>query len=137
VAQAFELSGKIGLPPDAYFVVQRLQPRWSSFAVLLVIQILALSMAAFLMRRRPRVLVPLLLALFLVLANQAVFWAVTHPANMATADWTVQTADWIALRLRWEYAQAASAALQLLAMTCLVVAVLCRLPSRTRSYTYY
>jgi hypothetical protein len=71
------------------------------------------------------------------LGAQALFWAYTYPANVATVNWTVQTENWERLRRQWEYSHLAGAGLQLLAIMSLVIAVLARLPSRKRSYHYY
>ena len=137
LAHAFELPGKIMLPREEYFIVQQIYRGWNGFAVVLVVQLASLLTTAFLVRRQPRVLVPTILALFFVLASQVLFWAYTYPANVATANWTVQSANWMRLRLQWEYSHAAGAGLQLLAMSCLIIAALSRLPSRQRSYNYY
>ena len=137
LAHAFELPGKIMLPREEYFIVQQIYRGWNGFAVVLVVQLASLLTTAFLVRRQPRVLVPTVLALLFVLASQVLFWAYTYPANVATVNWTVQTANWARLRLQWEYSHAAGAGLQLLAMSCLIIAALSRLPSRQRSYNYY
>ena len=102
---------------------------------LLVVQVIALLTAAFLARRERRVLVPTLLALFFVLGAQVLFWVYTYPANAVTANWTVQTDDWMRLRRMWEYSHLAG--LQVLALTCLIAAVMSRLPDRKRNYHTY
>jgi hypothetical protein len=100
-----------------------------------VVQVIALLTAAFLARRERRVLVPTLLALFFVLGAQVLFWVYTYPANAVTANWTVQTDDWMRLRRMWEYSHLAG--LQVLALTCLIAAVMSRLPDRKRNYHTY
>ncbi len=137
LAHAFELPAKIGLSREEYFVVQQIYRGWAGFSLVLVVQVIALLTAAFLARRERRVLVPTLLALFFVLGAQVLFWAYTYPANEATANWTVQTDDWMRLRRMWEYSHLAGAGLQVLALTCLIAAVMSRLPGRKRNYHTY
>jgi len=137
LAHAFELPQKIGLPREEYFIVQKIYRGWNGFAVPLAVQLVSLLTTAFLVRGRRRVVVPTVLAILFVLASQALFWAYTYPVNVATVNWTVQTANWDTLRQQWEYSHAAGAALQVLAMSCLIIAALSRLPSRQRSYNYY
>lgn len=100
-------------------------------------QLIALVTTAYLVRRDRRVLVPTVLAILFVLGAQVLFWTYTHPANVATANWTVPTDDWARLRRIWEYSHLARAGLQALAMTSLIIAVVSRLPTRRRGYHYY
>jgi hypothetical protein len=137
LAHAFELPNKIGLTRDDYFVVQQIYRGWNGFGVLLVVQVIALLATAFLVRRQPRAMVPTVLAILFVAGSQALFWIHTYPANVATVNWTLQVADWDTLRHQWEYSHAAGAALQVLAMSCLIIAALARLPPRQRSYHHY
>ena len=137
LAHAFEPPVKIGLRREDYFVVQQIHRGWDKFAFVLAVQVIALLTTAFLVRRQPRVLIPTILTILFVLGAQALFWAYTHPVNVATANWTVQTDNWDHLRRQWEYSHLAGAGLQLLAMVCLIVAVVSRLPTRKRSYHYY
>ena len=137
LAHTFELPNKIGLPRDEYFVVQQIYRGWNKLSLLLAVQFISLLATAFLARRERRVLVPTVLAILFVLGAQALFWTYTHPANVATANWTVQTDDWVGLRRVWEYSHLAGAGLQVLAMTCLIIAVVSRLPTRRRNYNYY
>ena len=77
-------------------------------------------------RAEPRVWRPATAALAALVAAQAIFWIWTYPANQATNNWTSQPQNWEILRQQWEYSHLAGAALQLLAMTALIVAVLRR-----------
>jgi len=137
LAHAFELSNKIGLPREEYFIVQQIYRGWAGFSVVLVLQVIALLTAAFLARRERRVLIPTVLAILFVLGAQVLFWAYTYPANAATVNWTVQTDNWMRLRRMWEYSHLAGAGLQVLAMACLIVAVMSRPPARKRNYHAY
>ncbi|MGZ3341547.1 MAG: DUF1772 domain-containing protein [Reyranella sp.] len=138
LAHAFELPAIMKLPRDEYFIVQQVYRGWSNFSLLLVVvQLISLVTTAYLERRERRVLLPTVLAILFVLGAQVLFWAYSHPANVATANWTMPTDDWVGLRRVWEYSSVARAGLQALAMTALIIAVVSRLPSRQRSYRYY
>ena len=52
----------------------------------------------------------------LIAATLAIFFVWTYPANQATANWTVPTPNWQALRTQWEYAHAVNAVLTFLAL---------------------
>jgi uncharacterized membrane protein len=138
VAHAFELPTRMSLPREEYYIVQQVYRGWSTFSiVLVVVQFISLLTTAFLVRQDRRVLIPTVLAVLFVLVAQVLFWTYTHPANVATANWTVQIDDWVRFRRSWEYAHLARAGLQALAMMCLIVAVVSRLPTRRRGYHYY
>src|SRR6266850_7985167 len=94
LAHVFELPTKMGLSRDQYFVVQQIYRGWDKFGLLLVVQFVALLAAAYLTRREPRVMVPTVLAILFVSAAHVLFWVYTYPANVATANWTVQTDNW-------------------------------------------
>lgn len=129
LAHLFELPNKIGLPRDEYFIVQKAYRGWSQLGWLLLVQVAALATAAYLARIERRTLTLVLLALVSVLAAQVVFWLFTYPANVATANWTLQPEIWEKLRWQWEYSHAAGAALQLSAFCLLIIAVLGRAPT--------
>jgi hypothetical protein len=60
----------------------------------------------------------------LIAATLAIFFIWTFPGNQATANWTVATADWEALRGRWEYSHAVNAVLTFLALCAVTAAAL-------------
>jgi hypothetical protein len=126
LAHAFEFGHKIDLPRDQYFVVQQIYRGWDKFAAVLALQVSALLSAALLARRHRRLLAPIMLAILFVAAAQVLFWTYTFPANRATSNWTVQPDNWEMLRLHWEYSHLASAGLQFVAVTCLIIAALRR-----------
>jgi hypothetical protein len=123
LAHAFELSNKIDLARDQYFAVQQIYRGWDKFAVVLLVQLIALMAAAGLTWRQRRVALPIVVTLSCVGAAQVLFWAYTFPANAATANWTVQTANWETLRRHWEYSHLAGAALQFIGVSALILAV--------------
>jgi hypothetical protein len=126
MAHALELPNKIGLGRDDYFVVQRAYDGWSNLAYLLVVELVAMVLLAYLYRRQPGVLWAAVAAVVCLLLAQAVFWAFTYPANVATSNWTVMPDNWEQLRVRWEYSHLAGAFFQVLAMSALIVAALNR-----------
>jgi hypothetical protein len=126
LAHAFELPNKIGLPRDQYFIVQQIYRGWDMFAVVLLIQVVALAAAAWLTRRQDQVVRPVVVTLLCVVAAQILFWVFTFPANAATTNWTVQPEDWQRLRRDWEYSHLAGAILQSIGVLGLIVALIRR-----------
>ena len=110
LAHLFELPTKIGLPRDAYFIVQGIYAGWAWFGVVILAAIAANLILAFWLRRHNR-----RAALFavcsaaLIAVSLAVFFTWTFPANQATANWTHKPENWATLRRDWEYSHAANA----------------------------
>ncbi|MCC6778374.1 MAG: DUF1772 domain-containing protein [Hyphomicrobiales bacterium] len=129
LAHLLELPNKIDLTRDQYFLVQQVYRGWAMLAVLLLIQLVAMLVLAALARRAPRVLRATLVAILCLVLAQAMFWAFTFPANVATDNWTTIPDDWEALRRQWEYSHAVGAVFQILAMSALIVAALAREPA--------
>ena len=127
-AHLFELPNKIGLPRDAYLVAQGLYRGWALFGFVLFGALAAnLGLAAALRRRGASVAARLALGAGLLIALVlAVFFAWTHPANLATENWTRMPADWEALRRQWECSHAVNAGLTFLAFCLVVLSVLPR-----------
>lgn len=130
LAHALELPNKIGLPRNEYFMVQKVYLGWNQLAYLLAVQLAAMLAVAAMSRHEPYVLWPFVIAISCLLCAQALFWIYTYPANAATESWTVIPDNWHALRSQWEYSHAAGAALQILAMSALIVAALARARGR-------
>lgn len=126
LAHALELPNKIGMTEADYFAAQQSYRGWNNLAVLLSVE--ATGMIAFLIshwRVRP-IRWRVAAALIVFVLSQAVFWAFTFPANLATAHWTVAPANWENLRAQWEYSHLAGAIFQVLAFSFLLLAVLRR-----------
>jgi len=119
-----ELPNKIGLPRDAYFVVQQIYAGWSLLGVLLAVQLAALLTVIVLARGERRLRTCALIGLLCLVGAQGLFWTFTYPADAATANWTVQTDNWQVLRRQWEYSHAGGALLQLATMAALVAGAL-------------
>jgi hypothetical protein len=123
-AHLFELPNKIGLPQDAYFIVQNIYRGWALFGIVLFGALGANLALTFLVRRRPGAFWLALLAFLLVAATLVVFFTWTYPANQATANWTQIPANWQELRLRWEYAHATNAVLTFIALCAVTLSTL-------------
>jgi hypothetical protein len=123
-AHLLELPNKIAMPRDAYLATQQAYRGWALLGWLLLVEIASILATAFLSRRAPAVLWPLLAAAAFLVAAQAVFWTFTWPANVATANWTRLPDGWESLRARWEYSHALGAIFQLLVSASLFTAVL-------------
>ncbi len=131
LAHLLELPNKIGLPVEQYFIVQQIYRGWSQLGYVLGFELLSMMALISLSWRRPRIVVPTAVALFCLVAAQALFWIYTYPANAATGDWTVIPLNWEQLRRQWELSHAAGALLQLTAFCALVIAALGRHNTQT------
>ncbi len=123
---------KMMLSREAYFTVQQIYAGWDLFGVVLVIQFLALALLARRSFREYFVFRPVLAALLLMLAAQAVFWLFTFPANAATQNWTQMPSALGMLRRQWEYSHATGAIFQLLGLCSLVWALFARVRAAGR-----
>ncbi len=132
VAHLLELSNKIDLPRDQYFIVQTIYAGWNRLAYLLAIQFASIIAVIILSRHAPRVLGLALVALFGLIAAQVVFWTTTFPANTATNNWTSVPLNWEELRRHWEYSHAIGAVFQVLTMCALIGAALARTTQHRR-----
>lgn len=126
LAHALELPNKIHLPAEEYFIVQKAYRGWSMLGWLLLVQWVSIVAVAYISRGEARVFWPVVLAGVFLVCAQAVFWAYTYPANVATNQWTVIPGNWQALRTQWEYSHAAGAGFQVLAMCALIIGALAR-----------
>jgi hypothetical protein len=117
-AHFFELPNKIGLSRDHYFVVQAIYRGWALFGAVIIPAILVnLALALMLWRRAERYWPALAAGLILGL-TLLIFFSWTYPANRATANWTMITADWESLRIQWELSHAVNAILTFAALCC-------------------
>jgi hypothetical protein len=126
LAHALELPNKMQMSLTDYFTVQQIYAGWNRLGWLLAVELGGMLAVAFLYRREPGVLWPAGIALACLVASQVVFWTFTFPVNQATSNWMIMTADWQALRARWEYSHLAGAVCQAGAMAALIVAALRR-----------
>jgi hypothetical protein len=124
-AHAMELPNKIHLARDEYMVAQKLYRGWQRVAPVVVLALVSTAaLAAQARTAGPAPEAASIVALLCIAATQVVFWTFTFPVNRATRNWTKAPSDWEALRRKWEYSHAASAALNLVAFVAAVLAVL-------------
>ena len=117
-AHAYELLNKIGLPKADYFIVQQIYNGWWIAGLLLPLAFFANVGNAVALRGDRTAMALSIAAALLIALNLAIFFVFTQPANAATQNWTVQPANWEALRARWEYSHAANAVVNVLAFCC-------------------
>jgi hypothetical protein len=108
-AHLLELANKIRMSQEQYFVAQSIYRGWWLAGLLLPLAAIANLALAALARHDRTALVLALTAAGLIAVNLVIFFAWTQPANAATANWTVQPANWEALRRQWEYSHAINA----------------------------
>lgn len=123
-SHAASLLNKLAMTQDAYFTAQAVYNGWALFGVASVGALAANAVLAFALRRQALPFRLMLLAVLCLAGGLAIFFAVTYPANVATANWTVAPARWEALRWQWEMSHAANAALTLAAFCALCLATL-------------
>jgi hypothetical protein len=124
LAHLFELPNKIGLSRDDYFTVQGIYRGWDLLAFVLAVQFLSIVAVIVLSRHAREVCGLAVIALVGLIAAQGLFWLFTHPANVATDNWTTIPANWETLRRDWEYSHAAGAVCQLTSMGALIAAAI-------------
>lgn len=124
LAHLYELPNKIGLPAEAYLTVQQNYRGWALLGTVVIGALVATLVLAILVRGRGAVFAFCLSAFLCMVGAQAVFWAFTYPANIATHNWTMLPDNWMQLRARWEYSHAAGAVFNLAAFICLVLSLL-------------
>jgi hypothetical protein len=117
-AHFFELPNKIGLSEEQYFTVQAIYRGWAVFGVVIVAAIAVNLTVAWMLRSRRKHCSLALAAGFALAASLVIFFVWTYPANQATENWTIATANWEHLRIRWELAHTASAILDFIAFCC-------------------
>jgi hypothetical protein len=123
-AHLFELPNKIGLSQDRYLLVQSIYRGWSLFGTVIIAAIAVnLLLGIMLLRRGRQFGLPLAAALILA-GTLTIFFLWTYPANQATENWTVMTADWAELRKQWAFSHATNAVLTFIALCCAILSAL-------------
>jgi hypothetical protein len=118
-AHALELRNKLRLARIDYLVAQRIYRGWELVGIVVVAALVSTIWLAWMSSETAA-----WLAAALIVGTQVVFWTATFPVNRRTRNWTRISDDWGALRRRWEFSHATSAALNLGALVCVVLAVL-------------
>jgi ABC-type branched-subunit amino acid transport system permease subunit len=126
MAHLLELPNKINLTGEDYLVVQRNYRGWALVGVAVVAAFVSTLVLTIMLRIRGGPFALALIAFLCIAGTQVIFWMYTFPANQQTSNWTVLPENWRALRAQWEYSHAASAVLNLAALTTLILAVVRR-----------
>jgi hypothetical protein len=113
-AHALELANKLALDQDHYLIVQSVYFGWA-LGIILIAALAANFLLAIRMRRQSGPMLLAAMAATLISVTLVIFFTWTLPANPATANWIVATADWQSLRLQWEFSPAVNAGLTFLA----------------------
>ena len=125
-AHFFSLPNKIHLARDDYFIVQSIYRGWALFGVVLIGNLIALGVLAFVQRAQTLPSILVLTSLGCQVVALAIFFTFVYPANIDTHNWTVVPAHWEGLRSSWEYGHAASAVVAFAGFCALVASVLAR-----------
>ena len=123
-AHLFELPQKIALAERDYFVVQSIYRNWALFGIVIFSAIATNILLALTLWRRSQQFWMSLAAALILAITLVVFFAWTYPANQATDNWTVVTADWEQLRRQWELSHAVNALLTFVALCCAILSAL-------------
>lgn len=140
VAHALELPGKMRLPKETYFAVQRIYyPGFTIGGISEPVALLLLLALCLLAPRTSGSFWSAIIALAALFAMQLIYWVFIHPVNKVWMEGTnvggagsgflkvgrgldaSTTATWQNLRNRWEYAHAARAVLALFGFVALVL----------------
>jgi hypothetical protein len=123
-AHLFELTNKINLTAEHYFVVQGIYRGWNLFGFVLIPAVIVNFLLALMLRAHASASVMAFLAGVFMVATLAIFFIWVEPANRATDYWTTIPANWQALRQQWEYGHAANAVVTFLAFCSVTLAAL-------------
>jgi glucan phosphoethanolaminetransferase (alkaline phosphatase superfamily) len=115
-AHLAEMSTKLTLDREQYFVVQQIYRGWALFgAILFAGFFVNLVMAVLLWRRRQRFILPAI-ACLAIAASLITFFILVYPTNVATNNWTKIPVNWEELRTRWEFGHMAGTVLIFVAL---------------------
>ncbi len=115
-AHLLELPNKIGLDRDHYMIVQQIYRGWAFAGIILIGAMAANALVAIATRSTKGPALCAAAAALLIAIGLGIFFIWTFPANQATSNWTLAPADLSVLRQQWEYAHAATAVTNLLAL---------------------
>ena len=115
-AHLAEMSTKLTLDREQYFVVQQIYRGWALFGAVIIAGFLVnLLMAVLLWNRREPFILPAI-ACLAIAASLGTFFVLVYPTNLATSNWTKIPANWEDLRTRWEFGHMAGTALIFVAL---------------------
>ena len=124
-AHALELASKMHMSERDYMTVQNVYRGWALAGSVVIVALV--FTAWFAMMTHSRTAFWLASGAFLCLiGTQAVFWLFTYPINTRTENWSKPPDDFEHARRQWEFSHAASAVLNLAALTLIILAVIAR-----------
>jgi hypothetical protein len=126
LAHVLQLGRKMPMDGADYLVAQQLYAGWNRLGFVIVGALVATTAIALIRRGERRLRIAGAVAALAIALALTLFFTFTLPVNRATADWTTLPPDWEPLRATWEYSHAAGAALQLAALSALVIGLLPR-----------
>ena len=124
LAHLLSLPNKIVLSNEEYIVAQRAYDNWSLASIIILCAIVSTFLQAIRLRGRRDVFVPAVIATICLVIALVIFWLFTFPANQQTHNWTTLPVNWIDIRNKWEYSQAAAAIFELIALVMVIISVL-------------
>ena len=125
-AHLFALPNKIGMTQDQYFVAQQAYRNWWLVSLVLIPAMLLNIVLAYLLYGEQPAFALAVAACVCMASTLVIFFSFTSPANVATQNWTVASANWAELRWQWEYSHAVNAGLMLVTFGLLALAVVLR-----------
>jgi hypothetical protein len=123
-AHLFELSGKIQMSEQDYFVVQRIYLGWWVVGLFLPAALILNLALAFVVSADRFAFVLACIAAGLIVLNLAIFLVWTQPVNTVTNNWALRLENWQTLRAQWEYSHAVNAGVTFLAFCATTLAAL-------------
>jgi hypothetical protein len=124
LAHLFALPNKMQLSSEEYLVVQQIYRNWAYLGVFPLTAFGVTLALAILSRDDRKAFWFMLLAALCIGTAIVVSFLFNDPANAQTQDWTTLPSNWQDLRARWEFAHAASALLNLIALILLTLSLL-------------
>jgi hypothetical protein len=123
-AHLFELSGKIQMSEQDYFVVQRIYLGWWVVGLFLPAALILNLALAFVVSADRFAFVLACIAAGLIVLNLGIFLVWTQPVNTVTNNWALRLENWQTLRAQWEYSHAVNAGVTFLAFCATTLAAL-------------
>lgn len=102
MAHVLEYRHKIALSPHQYLTVQQLYAGWAWAGAFMIGAFVAVLIWVYLAVWKRGAVLPPLIVLSCLIAEQIAFWAFVFPANRQTSNWTALPGNWAMLRSGWE-----------------------------------
>jgi hypothetical protein len=123
-AHALEMPGKLRLAPSEYLTVQQIYAAFPALEAIVEPAAVVCAIVLAFLARRGRAVRPALIGALCLVAALLIWVAIVNPVNAQWATAGSAPDNFESLRTRWEWGQAARAALLLAGFVALVIAVL-------------